>query len=50
MSGEGVDLPEVEAQIYAAALAQADGNLSAAARLVGLTRAQFAYRIRPADA
>ncbi len=50
MSGEGVDLPEVEAQIYAAALARADGNLSAAARLVGLTRAQFAYRIRPADA
>jgi DNA-binding NtrC family response regulator len=35
-----------EREAYGAAVARADGNLSAAARLLGLTRAQLAYRRR----
>jgi DNA-binding NtrC family response regulator len=38
-------LPDFERSIYLAALERADGNLSAAARMLGVTRAQFAYRI-----
>ncbi|CAG4897218.1 sigma-54-dependent Fis family transcriptional regulator [Paraburkholderia gardini] len=40
-----VSIDAVEAQLLADALARAGGNVSAAARLVGLTRAQFAYRM-----
>ena len=50
MAAGGVSLPEIEQRLYAAALSQERGNLSAAARLVGLTRAQLAYRIKqPTD-
>ncbi|WIW44432.2 sigma-54-dependent Fis family transcriptional regulator [Bradyrhizobium sp. 62B] len=37
---------EHESEIYAAALASANGNVSAAARAIGLSRAQLAYRLR----
>lgn len=37
-------LDQHEAQIRAAALARSDGNLAAAARLLGISRAQLAYR------
>jgi DNA-binding NtrC family response regulator len=35
----------LEREAYAAAVARTDGNLSAAARLLGLSRAQLAYRL-----
>lgn len=38
-------MAELERYIYRAATARAGGNLSGAARLIGLTRAQLAYRI-----
>lgn len=38
-------IAEFEQEAYAAAVARTDGNLSAAARLLGLSRAQLAYRI-----
>jgi hypothetical protein len=38
-------MSELESRIYRAAVTRTDGNLSAAARLVGLTRAQLAYRL-----
>jgi DNA-binding NtrC family response regulator len=43
-------MPELEREMYEAAVARADGNVSAAARLLGITRAQLAYRLgaRPA--
>lgn len=41
-------LAEVEKASYAAAIEQAGGNLSAAARLLGLSRAQLAYRTKSA--
>jgi DNA-binding NtrC family response regulator/predicted hydrocarbon binding protein len=40
-----VSIDAAEAQLLADALTRAGGNVSAAARLVGLTRAQFAYRV-----
>lgn len=40
----GFSLPVHEARIRAMALAQTGGNLSAAARLLGITRPQLAYR------
>jgi predicted hydrocarbon binding protein len=39
-------LLDLEQSIYQAALERAGGNLSAAARVLGLTRAQFAYRVK----
>jgi transcriptional regulator with AAA-type ATPase domain len=41
----GLSLPELERSAYQAAVERAGGNLSAAARLLGLTRAQLAYRL-----
>jgi transcriptional regulator with GAF, ATPase, and Fis domain len=42
----GLGLDELEAQVLAHAVDRANGNLSAAARLLGLTRPQLAYRLK----
>ena len=41
----GFAIEQIERSIYDAAVARTDGNLSAAARLLGLTRAQLSYRL-----
>jgi transcriptional regulator with AAA-type ATPase domain len=41
----GLSMHALERQLYKEAISRADGNLSAAARSLGLTRAQLAYRI-----
>jgi DNA-binding NtrC family response regulator len=41
-----LSLREIESEIYRTAVSQSGGNLSAAARLVGITRAQLAYRLK----
>jgi transcriptional regulator with AAA-type ATPase domain/predicted hydrocarbon binding protein len=43
---EGLSIAAIEEAAYATAVARANGNLSAAARLLGLTRAQLAYRLK----
>jgi transcriptional regulator with AAA-type ATPase domain len=45
----GLSVSELERSAYRAAVDRARGNLSAAARLLGLTRAQLAYRLRTRD-
>lgn len=45
MEGGGFSLSEFAQSAYQAALDRAGGNLSAAARLLGLSRAQLAYRL-----
>jgi hypothetical protein len=45
IAGENFSLSEFEQSAYRIAMERARGNLSAAARLLGLTRAQLAYRI-----
>lgn len=45
MESQTFSLPDFEQSVYGAALERAGGNLSAAARLLGLTRAQLAYRV-----
>ncbi|UVC09414.1 XylR N-terminal domain-containing protein [Rhizobium sp. TH2] len=45
MESQTFSLPDFEQSIYRVALERAGGNLSAAARLLGLTRAQLAYRV-----
>ena len=44
MTEQGFSLPELERALYEAAVRRAGGNISAAARLLGLTRPQLAYR------
>jgi len=44
-----LDVNELERSVRTAALAREDGNLSAAARRLGLTRAQLAYRMKTDD-
>ena len=44
--GDAVPLEAVERRLMEEAVARANGNLSAAARLLGLTRAQLAYRLK----
>ncbi|TPD60797.1 sigma-54-dependent Fis family transcriptional regulator [Emcibacter nanhaiensis] len=44
-----VSLDELEQQILEAAVEKADGNLSAAARSLGITRPQLAYRLKKTD-
>jgi hypothetical protein len=44
MSEEGFSLPMLERALYEAAVKRAGGNVSAAARILGLTRPQLAYR------
>ncbi len=41
-------LGQLEAELLDEALARSQGNVAAAARLLGLSRAQFAYRHRRA--
>lgn len=43
---EGVSLQDIEQRLMQEAVERAAGNLSAAARLLGLTRAQLAYRLK----
>ena len=48
----GIPLEELEAQVLALAVVRSDGNLAGAARLLGMTRPQLAYRLnrqRPAE-
>jgi two-component system response regulator HydG len=45
---EGVQIEAIERRLMQEAVARAQGNLSAAARLLGLTRAQLAYRLKAA--
>jgi hypothetical protein len=45
MASQDFSLPDFEQAVYRAALERAGGNLSAAARLLGLTRPQLAYRM-----
>lgn len=45
VGGDGFSLSELERSAYRVAVERAQGNLSAAARLLGLTRAQLAYRL-----
>ena len=42
----GVTLPDIESQLLEFAVQQSRGNLSAAARQLGLTRPQLAYRLQ----
>ena len=41
----GIGLEDLESRVYAAALAKTKGNVSAAARLLKISRAQLDYRI-----
>ena len=43
---KGPSLDDLEARLVREAVAQADGNLTAAARLLGLTRSRLAYRMK----
>ncbi len=43
---EGVSISAIQQAAYETAVGKANGNLSAAARLLGLTRAQLAYRLK----
>jgi DNA-binding NtrC family response regulator len=45
LSSTNFSMPELEREMYAAAVRRADGNVSAAARLLGISRAQLAYRL-----
>lgn len=49
-SPSGLSLPEIEHRLLQEAVAAAGGNLSAAARRLGITRAQLAYRLERAQA
>ena len=43
--GLGLQFPEIERRLYAQALKTADGNVAAAARQLGLSRASLEYRL-----
>jgi transcriptional regulator with GAF, ATPase, and Fis domain len=43
---DGLGVDGVESLLLQAALARADGNVASAARMLGMTRPQFAYRIK----
>jgi len=45
-NGEGPSLDALEARLVREAVARAGGNLTAAARLLGLTRSRLAYRMK----
>jgi transcriptional regulator with GAF, ATPase, and Fis domain len=44
--GMGCSLDAIEEQLLREAVERSAGNLSAAARLLGMTRAQLAYRLK----
>lgn len=46
---DGLTFTEIEAETYSNALQQAGGNVSAAARALGLTRAKLEYRLKKLD-
>ncbi|WP_036250006.1 helix-turn-helix domain-containing protein, partial [Methylibium sp. T29] len=46
---QGIALDALETALLDAAVARAKGNLSAAARLLGLSRGQLAYRLKKRD-
>jgi two-component system response regulator HydG len=46
LGGQATALGEIEQRLLREALDEAQGNLAAAARRLGLTRAQLAYRLR----
>jgi transcriptional regulator with GAF, ATPase, and Fis domain len=46
LGGERVPLPEVESRLLQEAVQASEGNLAAAARRLGLSRAQLAYRLQ----
>jgi Activator of aromatic catabolism/V4R domain/Bacterial regulatory protein, Fis family/Sigma-54 interaction domain len=46
ISDEDFSLTKLEQALYQAAMERAEGNVSAAARLLGLSRPQFAYRAK----
>lgn len=46
LSGRGFSLERLEREIYRRALERSGGNVSAAARMLGLRRAQLAYRLK----
>ncbi len=48
--GSGLSIDDMEQRLLRLAVDRTEGNLSAAARLVGLTRPQLAYRLRQAEA
>ena len=43
--GLGLPFPEIERRLYAGAMKAADGNVAAAARQLGLSRASLEYRL-----
>lgn len=43
---QGFSIDGLESRLIDEALQQSEGNLAAAARLLGLSRAQFAYRLK----
>lgn len=45
----GIALEVLESEILQRAVKRADGNLAAAARLLGMTRAQLSYRLKKSD-
>jgi DNA-binding NtrC family response regulator len=47
---QALSLPALEHQLLQETVAAADGNLAAAARQLGITRAQLAYRLQRAQA
>jgi len=48
-AGGGPSLDALESRLVREAVARAGGNLSAAARLLGLTRSRLAYRMKKLD-
>lgn len=46
MRGSGTSLPALEQQLLEEAVRHANGNLSSAARTLGITRAPLAYRLQ----
>ena len=44
--GTGMPMERIEAEVLQRAVARSDGNLAAAARSLGMTRPQLAYRLK----